>query len=184
MENNDVLRMFRYALSIPDATMVNIFTMAECRIDKPQLLNLLKKEDEPGYVSCSTTLLERFFDGLILYNRGEQEEENTSQLEDNPLTAKTGISQQEKRGELKGSSGKGCNDKPESLSNNSILKKIRIALDLKQEDMMEIFRLGKVTMTKGEFTALFRKQGHKNYKECGDQYLRKFLQGLAARHRM
>lgn len=173
MENSDVIRRFRYALNIPDATMVNIFKMAECQIDREQLLNILKKKEEPGYAACSTELLERFFDGLILYNRGvppdggddkgpsSLEKENASR----PLKAKPSAA-------------------PEVLDNNIILKKIRIALDLKQEDMLEIFRLGEVNIAKGEFTALFRKKGHKNYKECGDQYLRKFLDGLAVRHRM
>ncbi|MBF0572774.1 MAG: DUF1456 family protein [Desulfamplus sp.] len=182
MENNDVLRMFRYALNIPDLTMLNIFKIAECKIDGQQLLNLLKKREDEGYVACSTVLLERFFNGLIIYNRGRQGYETSdpgekyaergSFIESKPI----GTTERETR-EVK-------NSQPlESLSNNTILKKIRIALDLKQEEMMEIFRLGKVNMTKGEFTALFRKEGHKNYKECGDQYLKKFLQGLAVRHR-
>ncbi len=180
MENNDVLRMFRYALNIPDATMVNIFTIAKCRIDKEQLLNLLKKKDEQGYVACSTTLLERFFDGLILYNRGSQFDslEQDSEILDKKdrVGGESNINLREKSNFIKSSS--------ESLSNNLILKKIRIALNLKQDEMIEIFRLGKVNIAKGEFSALFRKEGRKNYKECGDQYLKRFLQGLAVRHRM
>lgn len=181
MKNNDVLRMFRYSLNIPDNIMINIFKLAKCQIDKPQLLNLLKKEGDSGYVSCSTTLLERFFDGLILYNRGSEPDssglyEKSLDTESKSPKIKPDRALQDK---------KSINTKPpESLSNNLILKKIRIALDLKQEDMMEIFRLGNMNLTKGEFSALFRKEGHKNYKECGDQYLRKFLQGLAERHRM
>lgn len=174
MENNDVLRKFRYALNIPDATMLNIFKKAECRIDKAQLLNLMKKKEDTDYTVCSTELLELFFDGLILYNRGDQEEGGYDQQGSLALhDKKTSLYAQGK-----------ATAKSESLSNNTILKKIRIALDLKQEDMMEIFRLGKVKIAKGEFTALFRKEGHKNYKECGDQYLRKFLDGLAVRHRL
>ncbi|MBF0376227.1 MAG: DUF1456 family protein [Desulfamplus sp.] len=182
MENNDVLRMFRYALNIPDLTMLNIFKIAECKIDGPQLLNLLKKREDEGYAACSTDLLERFFNGLIIYNRGRQgyetSESNEKSIERGGFieSKPTLTTEQETRG-VKSS------QPSESLNNNTILKKIRIALDLKQEEMMEIFRLGKVNMTKGEFTALFRKEGHKNYKECGDQYLKKFLQGLAVRHR-
>ncbi|MBF0413721.1 MAG: DUF1456 family protein [Desulfamplus sp.] len=179
MENNDVLRMFRYALNISDNTMINIFTIAKCRIDKPQLLNLLKKKDEQGYVACSTTLLEHFFNGLIIYNRGS--ESDSSDLGENYLVDTDGSNRER---EQRNTPLQEKIKQPESLNNNLILKKIRIALDLKQDDMMEIFRLGKVSMTKGEFTALFRKEGHKNYKECGDQYLRKFLQGLAIRHKM
>jgi len=174
MENNDVIRRFRYALNISDATMVNIFKMAECKIEKTELLNLLKKKGEPGYAACSTDLLERFFDGLILYNRGAQSD-NSSERE---ASSFQGEKENPYRQQVKVAPA------TESLENNLILKKIRIALDLKQEDMMEIFRLGEVKMAKGEFTALFRKKGHKNYKECGDQYLKKFLEGLAIRHRI
>lgn len=174
MENNDVIRRFRYALNISDATMVNIFKMAECKIEKTELVNLLKKEGEPGYAICSTDLLERFFDGLILYNRGAQEEKSSEREAPSPKSGSAGKYGEQIR----------VSAAPDSLDNNLILKKIRIALDLKQEEMMEIFRLGDVKMAKGEFTALFRKKGHKNYKECGDQYLKRFLEGLAIRHRM
>ncbi|MBF0235631.1 MAG: DUF1456 family protein [Desulfamplus sp.] len=182
MENNDVLRRFRYALKIPDVTMVKIFKMAQCLIDQPQLLDLLKRKEEAGYVACTTDLLERFFDGLILYNRGEPDGQNRDKNETSSLQGQG--QHKEARGEDIRPQQRKRAMVSEVLDNNVILKKIRIALDLKQEDMVEIFRLGEVNMTKGEFTALFRKKGHKNYKECGDQYLKKFLHGLAVRHRM
>ncbi|HIJ87044.1 MAG TPA: DUF1456 family protein [Desulfuromonadales bacterium] len=70
-----------------------------------------------------------------------------------------------------------------SLNNNAILKKLRIALDLKEEDMLALMKLAGVTMSKSELSALFRNNGHKHYKECGDQFLRNFLQGLTVRQR-
>jgi uncharacterized protein YehS (DUF1456 family) len=69
------------------------------------------------------------------------------------------------------------------LTNNAILKKLRIALELKEDDMLGILKLANVDISKHELTALFRKEGHKNYKECGDQFLRKFLKGLSIRYR-
>jgi uncharacterized protein YehS (DUF1456 family) len=45
--------------------------------------------------------------------------------------------------------------------------------------MLNIFKLGTVNISGPELTALFRKPGHKQYKECGDQFLRYFLKGLA-----
>ena len=56
-------------------------------------------------------------------------------------------------------------------------------MELKEEDMLNIFGLGSVKMSGAELTALFRKPGHKHYKECGDQFLRYFLKGLAVRFR-
>jgi uncharacterized protein YehS (DUF1456 family) len=70
-----------------------------------------------------------------------------------------------------------------SLNNNAILKKLRIALDLKEEDMLALLKLAGVTISKSELSALFRNKGHKHFKECGDQFLRNFLQGLTIRHR-
>ncbi len=64
------------------------------------------------------------------------------------------------------------------LTNNMILKKIRIALEIKEENMLRILKLGNAQISKYELSALFRKEGHKNYKECGDQFLRNFLKGL------
>ena len=64
------------------------------------------------------------------------------------------------------------------LTNNLILKKIRIALELREEAMMEIFKLGDFELSKSELSALFRKEGHKNFMNCGDQILKKFLKGL------
>ncbi len=64
------------------------------------------------------------------------------------------------------------------LTNNDILKKIRVALELKDEDIIKILKLSEFEMTKSELNALFRKPDHPNYKECGDQLLRNFLNGL------
>ena len=64
------------------------------------------------------------------------------------------------------------------LTNNLILKKLRIALELKEDAMLDIFRLGGFTLSKSELSALFRKPGHKNYMDCGDQLLKRFLKGL------
>jgi uncharacterized protein YehS (DUF1456 family) len=69
------------------------------------------------------------------------------------------------------------------LTNNDVLKKLRIALELKEEDMLAVLKSGDVDISKSELTALFRKKGHKHYKECGDQFLRYFLKGLAIHQR-
>ncbi|MBN1634984.1 MAG: DUF1456 family protein [Deltaproteobacteria bacterium] len=69
------------------------------------------------------------------------------------------------------------------MTNNDTLKKLRIALNLKDTDIIEILKLADFEITKSELSALFRKEGHKNYKECGDQILRRFLNGLIIRNR-
>jgi uncharacterized protein YehS (DUF1456 family) len=65
-----------------------------------------------------------------------------------------------------------------ALTNNDILKKLRIALELRNEDIVEICELVDFKITISELTALFRNESHPNYKPCGDQLLRNFLNGL------
>jgi len=69
------------------------------------------------------------------------------------------------------------------LNNNIILRKLKIALNLKNEDMIEIFKLAEMNVSKNELTAFFRKKGHKHFKSCGDQILRNFLKGLQLKFR-
>jgi uncharacterized protein YehS (DUF1456 family) len=70
-----------------------------------------------------------------------------------------------------------------AMTNNDILKKLRIALELKDTDIIEILKLADFEITKSELSALFRNPDHRNYKECGDQILRNFLNGLIIRNR-
>ncbi|MWV17695.1 DUF1456 family protein [Pseudomonas sp. L-22-4S-12] len=69
------------------------------------------------------------------------------------------------------------------LTNNTILKKLRVAFELKDDDMHAILQAADLPMTKAELSALFRKPGHKNFRLCGDQVLRNFLRGLTQRQR-
>lgn len=64
------------------------------------------------------------------------------------------------------------------LTNNDILKKLRVALELRDDDIIEILKLSDFEISKTELSALFRKDDHPNYKKCGDQLLRNFLNGL------
>ncbi len=64
------------------------------------------------------------------------------------------------------------------MTNNDILKKLRVALKLNNDDIVEICKLVDFSVSKSELGALFRKEGHPKYKLCGDQILRNFLNGL------
>ncbi len=69
------------------------------------------------------------------------------------------------------------------MSNNIVLKKLRVAFELKEDDMHEIMNSVDCAVSKPEMSALFRKYGHSNYRDCGDQFLRNFLKGLTLRIR-
>jgi len=74
--------------------------------------------------------------------------------------------------------------KPEkTLSNNLIMKKLKIALSLKNEDILAILRLADLNVSDHELSALFRKPGQRQYRTCKDQFLRNFLMGLQIKHR-
>jgi len=69
------------------------------------------------------------------------------------------------------------------VTNNIILKKLRVAFELKEDDMHAILKAVDFPVSKPELSALFRKFGHNNYRTCGDQLLRNFLKGLTLRVR-
>lgn len=69
------------------------------------------------------------------------------------------------------------------MTNNIVLKKLRVAFELKDDDMHAILQASGFPVSKPELSALFRKADHKNYRVCGDQLLRNFLKGLTLRLR-
>ncbi len=74
--------------------------------------------------------------------------------------------------------------KPEkTLNNNIILRKLKIALNLKDDDMLELFALAKLPVSRHELSAFFRKPGQDQYRLCKDQMLRNFIQGLQIKYR-
>lgn len=73
---------------------------------------------------------------------------------------------------------KSHDDEAVELTNNLILKKLRIALELKEPETEIIFGLADVDLSKQQLSSLFRKEGHKNFKPCSDELLMAFLDGL------
>ena len=154
MINNDVLRRVRYALDLSDPLMIQIFALGGKEISREDLLDRLKKDSQEGFVELDNDAMDAFLKGLITHKRGT--------LEEKPGQA----------------------PKPElALNNNSILKKLRIALNFKEEDMLSTLQLADFKISKPELSAFFRQKGHKNYRACGDQIIRNFLQGLTLHFR-
>lgn len=71
----------------------------------------------------------------------------------------------------------------ERINNNLVLQKLRIALNFQAEDVLQVLELADFRLSKHELSAFFRKPGNKNYRECKDQILRKFLLGVQLRFR-
>jgi uncharacterized protein YehS (DUF1456 family) len=172
MENNDILIRLRYALDIKNVDMIEIFKLGGIDVTKEEVLKILTKskdsddnEDELGaeenedQIKCNDSMLESFLNGFITFKRGKQDPK-PGQAAEVPPSLKT-----------------------KERVNNLLLKKLKIALSLTSEDMIDILAAAGVNITKGELSALLRKEGHKNYKECGDRYARNFLKGLAIKYR-
>ncbi|MCL6570790.1 MAG: DUF1456 family protein [Bacillus sp. (in: Bacteria)] len=172
MDNHDRLIRLRYALDIKNRDMVEIFKLGGIEVTKEEVLDLLTKTTESDdneadndgelaaneeNIKFTNFMLESFLNGLIIFKRGKQEPK-PGQPE------KPALSKNE-------------------FVNNLILKKLKIALSLTSEDILDILAEVGVSVTKGELSALLRKEGHKNYKECGDRYARNFLKGLALHYR-
>ncbi|MDD7391835.1 MAG: DUF1456 family protein [Fusobacterium gastrosuis] len=154
MTNNDFLRRLRYALNIRDNIMIEIFKLANKNVSKEEVVAYLKKDMEEGFLKLSNQDLNLFLDGLIIQRRGKKEDSNQAEIK----ITKNNL-------------------------NNVLLRKLRIALELKSYDMIDIFKLGGIEISDGELSALFRKEDHKNYRECGDKYIRVFLKGLVEYYR-
>ncbi|VAW53351.1 Uncharacterized protein YehS [hydrothermal vent metagenome] len=69
------------------------------------------------------------------------------------------------------------------LTNNIILRKLKIALNLKDDDVLSLLEKVDFTVSKHELSALFRKKGHKHHRVCKDQILRNFLKGIQLQYR-
>jgi uncharacterized protein YehS (DUF1456 family) len=166
MENNDILIRLRYALEIKNKEMAEIFKLGGVEVTVPEVIQILTKSDEDefgdeedGQFRVNNSMFDSFLNGLIIFKRGKQEPKpGQPAAPEPPLKKSVNV-------------------------NNLLLKKVKIALALTTEDMLDLFEKAGITVTKGELGALLRKEGHKNYKECGDKYARNFLKGLAIRYR-
>lgn len=67
-----------------------------------------------------------------------------------------------------------------SITNNIILKKLRVAFELKDSDIIQLIEKSGLKITKTELSAFFRNQDHRNYRDCGNQFLRNLLKGMSS----
>ena len=67
------------------------------------------------------------------------------------------------------------------VTNNVVLKKLRVAFELEDGDIVTLIERSGLRVTKGELGAFFRRPDHRNYRDCGDQFLRNLLKGLSGK---
>ena len=154
MINNDVLRAIRYMLDLSDAKVAQLVNLADPTVE-------LEREQVQAY----------------LKKEGEPGYEECSnkvlvQFLDGLVVQRRGRDESQPP------------RPPEKrVTNNVVLKKLRVAFELKDVDMHRILESAGMPVSKPELSALFRQSDHKNFKLCGDQLLRNFLKGLTMRVR-
>jgi len=109
----------------------------------------------------------------------KDEDDNFKEIYDNELAIFLNGFISYKRGKKDGPS-----PAPEKhLTNNIVLRKLKIALNMRDDEMLKIFDLADLRISKGELSALFRKPSDSRYRKCKDQFLRNFIYGLQAKYR-
>ncbi|HEY1589692.1 MAG TPA: DUF1456 family protein [Rhodanobacter sp.] len=154
MINNDVLRAIRYMLDLSDGKVVEITHLADAKFPiAKEDVQAFLKKDEEPGYVECSNKVLAHFLDGLVFYRRGRDES----LPPRPV---------EKR-----------------VTNNVVLKKLRVAFELKDVDMHEILGSAGFPVSKPELSALFRQPDHKNFKLCGDQLLRNFLKGLTMRVR-
>ncbi|MEO8986647.1 MAG: DUF1456 family protein [Rhodanobacter sp.] len=154
MINNDVLRAIRYMLDLSDGKVVEIIHLADAGAPvTKEAVQAMLKKDEEPGYLECSNHVLALFLDGLVFHRRGKDDSRPPR----PL---------EKR-----------------VTNNVVLKKLRVAFELKDEDMHQIMESANFPVTKPELSALFRQPAHKNFRLCGDQLLRNFLKGLTLRVR-
>lgn len=154
MIHNDVLRSVRYMLDISDKKVIEIIKIGGMDVSLEDLLTYLdKKEEDEEGFVRCPDDVMAHFLDGLVIFKRGKDESRPPQPIETPVT------------------------------NNIILKKLRVAFELKEDDMHAILKAAGFPVSKPELSALFRKFGHTNYRPCGDQLLRNFLKGLTLRVR-
>lgn len=166
MNNNDRLLRLRYAIDLKDQDLIKAFELGGVPLTKEEARAVLTKvqdkheEDAEKNVyekALNNQVFDAFLNGLILLARGPQKEKTA------------GIAVQQ--------------SKDIKYINNVLLKKLKIALSMTTEDILAIFAEVELYPSKGEIGAFLRKEGQRNFKPCGDKYMRNFLKGLGIYNR-
>jgi len=155
MTRNDILIRLRYALNITDLKLAELFALAGRPLAVEEIRPLFLKEGDQGFRECDGPTMGAFLEGLVTSRRGAKEGSSP---------AKPSWSS--------------------DPSNNDVLKALRIALELRDDDVAAILKLAGTEVSKSELGALFRKKDQDNFRPCGDQFLRNFISGLTRKYRV
>lgn len=153
ISTNEILYRIQKALNLSQEDMLKAYELENYTMTATHMEDLLKRRQQKGFMLCSYEELGVFLDGLVTLKRGPSPKKSES-------------------------NEKAESDEVVELTNNLILKKLRIALELKEAQTEIIFGLAEIELTKQQLASLFRKEGHKNFKPCSSDLLMAFIEGL------
>ncbi len=148
MNPSEIIIAIKEALNLNRPKMLTIYSLLDYPMSKERLDKILKNSSNKQSAIATYEELGLFLDGLILFKRKEQPPKQ-EQEEDEVI-----------------------------LSNNLILKKIRVALNLKEVELLMIFQLTDFEISKSKIKDLFRSEEHPKHIECSNKILKAFLEGL------
>jgi len=154
MTNNDILRSLRFAFDFSDAKAVKLFS------------------EDPN---SSVAIDKAGFQARI----AKEDSDLYTECSDSELGAFLDGLIAQNRGLREGKAPPPI----ERLTKNDILKKLRIALNYREDEMLATLKSGGTELSKSELSALFRNPQHKHFRSCGNQVLRNFIKGLCVKLR-
>ncbi len=149
MRANDIFRKLTQSLQFDTLKIKTLFAPASIDLSEKEITNLLKTDYQPGFETMPDYILLIFLNNLIDECRGKKLDAVVEPVNKN---------------------GK--------ISNNDVLKKLRIAFNLHEQDLREALKLVTIELTKSDLSALFRKAGHEHYKACDDELVLDFIEGI------
>jgi uncharacterized protein YehS (DUF1456 family) len=149
MRTNDIFRKLVQSLSLDVGQIQALFAASDIDLTEKDVNNLLKTDYQPGFETMPEYVLLIFLNNLIDKKRGKKPDAEAVVVE-----------------------------KHQKISNNDVLKKLRIAFNLHEQEVRDALKLATIELTKSDLSALFRKPGHIHYKACDDSLVLDFIEGL------
>lgn len=149
MRTNDIFRKITQSLTLDTVKIQQLFALSAIDLSDKEIANLLKTDYQPGFEPMPDYVLLIFLNNLIEQQRGKKADGETEVIE-----------------------------KHAKVSNNDVLKKLRIAFNLHEQQVRDALKLATIELTKSDLAALFRKPGHVHFKACEDDLVLDFIEGL------
>lgn len=149
MRTNDIFRKITQSLHFETAQIQQLFAITDIDLSEKEVANLLKTDYQPGFEPMPDYILLIFLNNIIEQQRGKKAEAEREVVE-----------------------------KHSKVANNDVLKKLRIAFNLHEQQVRDALKLATIELTKSDLSALFRKPGHVHFKACEDDLVLDFIEGL------